>query len=279
MTSRNRIIQIACDFSVIGLIGIIFLLVNSYVEPNIRGFHCNDNDIFYPLKPDIVPAYAVALFGIVGTFICIILIECINKFNKVNFKTIIISAYHGIALFLFGVVSTLLLTEICKRWIGRLRPYFIAACNPIIENFNCTLNGAPIFNYIDTSGSFCRGKPSDIKEARLSFPSGHSSTSFYTMIFLIIYIQARVSTLKFRYMKVLVQLTAFIAAYVTSISRVRDYHHRGSDVIAGAILGTTVAIFLTLVSGRVIWLYGRQKALYDFDLVSNKGSETETVEI
>ena len=30
---------------------------------------------------------------------------------------------------------------------------------------------------------------------------------------------------------------AFIAAFITSLSRISDYHHRGSDVIGGAVLG------------------------------------------
>ena len=226
--SKKRIFQIICDIVVVLGIGIIFLLVNSFVKPFERGFYCNDNDIFYPLLPDIVPSYAVALFGILGTIIFIILIECLNFFQNSSTKQSLISLYHGLAIFILGLVITLLLTEIGKRWIGRLRPHFIEVCNPDFKNLNCTLlNNVQVLKYIETSGSFCKGNSSDVKEARLSFPSGHSSTSFYTMVFLIIYIEARVSVLKLRFFKVLIQLTALIAAYVTSISRVRDNHHRG----------------------------------------------------
>ncbi len=52
----------------------------------------------------------------------------------------------------------------------------------------------------------------------------------------------------------LLQTAAFIAAYVTSISRVSDYHHRGSDVLGGVALGAIIALFLTIFIGaHTIW--------------------------
>jgi len=74
---------------------------------------------------------------------------------------------------------------------------------------------------------FNKGDPATVKEGRLSFPSGHSSFAWYTMIFLIVFIEARLQLLKLRYIKPLIQMIAFIAAYVTAISRIPDYHHRG----------------------------------------------------
>lgn len=85
------------------------------------------------------------------------------------------------------------------------------------------------------------------------------------MVFLIIYIQARLVLLRFRYIKPLIQIGAFIAAFVTCLSRVSDYHHRGSDVIGGTVLGWAIALFITLVVGRVLWIFERKEAYYDFD--------------
>lgn len=69
------------------------------------------------------------------------------------------------------------------------------------------------------------------------FPSGHASFSWYTMLFTIIYLEARWILIRFRYFKTVLQMTCFIAAFVTMLSRVSDYHHRGSDVIGGTVLG------------------------------------------
>jgi phosphatidate phosphatase len=76
---------------------------------------------------------------------------------------------------------------------------------------------------------FYKGDPAKVKEARFSFPSGHSSFAWFTMTFLIVFVEARLQLLKLRYIKPLIQMAAFIAAYVTAISRIPDYHHRGKN--------------------------------------------------
>ncbi len=48
-----------------------------------------------------------------------------------------LNAIHGVLLFTLGAISTLLITEIGKHTIGRLRPHFIDACKPNLTNFDC----------------------------------------------------------------------------------------------------------------------------------------------
>lgn len=141
-------------------------------------------------------------------------------------------------------------------------------CAPDFKNIDCTIEAKTGYVYrpINTGPPFCTGNPKLIEEARLSFPSGHASFSSYTMVFLIVYVEARLFLLKFRYIKPLIQVAAFIAAYVTSTSRISDYHHRGSDVIGGALLGTTIALAITYLVGRVLWDYEVEKPYADFDL-------------
>lgn len=141
-------------------------------------------------------------------------------------------------------------------------------CKPVYSQLNCSTSTTTgfVYNAIYTGGSFCTGDSKQIKEARLSFPSGHASFSCYTMIFLILYLEARLYLLKFRYVKLIIQFTALIAAYVTCISRVADFHHRGSDVIGGAVIGIVIGLFINLVTGRVLWEYKLQKKKYEFDM-------------
>lgn len=75
------------------------------------------------------------------------------------------------------------------------------------------------------------------------------------MLFLILYLEARFFQLETRYMKSLIQIGASIVAFYTSLSRIVDYAHRLSDVIAGAVLGAFVALFIVFVIGRVLWEY------------------------
>lgn len=277
---RDRIIQIFIDLICIVLTFVAFILVYFLLDPKIRGFFCTDTDIFNPYKDDTVEFWVVGVFGTVGPVVFIITIELINSklilcnYTKRNYtprykrKLFAVSAIHALSLFVLGISITLLLTEIGKRWVGRLRPHFIAVCDPDFTKITCSytagLSSNVIYNYIDTT-SICRNDAKKVQEARLSFPSGHSSYSSYTMLFLIIYIEARLKLLRFRFVKPGLQMTAFAAAYVTCVSRVSDYHHRGSDVIGGIVLGCIIAVFMTFVVGRVLWKFNYRESYHDFD--------------
>ncbi len=225
----------------------------------------------------------VGIYGTLGPLLFILAVELLNskvitikgnnKFNsKEKRQYFLISTLHALSLFVLGIGITLLVTEIGKRWVGRLRPHFIDVCKPDFSRINCTLPVGMFFKYIDTSGTFCTGDASAVKEARLSFPSGHSSYAWYTMTFLIVYLEARLNLTRLRFIKPMLQIAAFIAAYVTMISRVSDYHHRGSDVIGGTVVGIVVGLYITMVTGRVLWVYNRKIPYYDFDLKPNLSS-------
>ena len=75
------------------------------------------------------------------------------------------------ACFLVGAAANVVLTDVGKYTVGRLRPYFFAVCKPDFSKLNCS-TGAQM-NFI--TNYECTGDKDLIKEARLSFPSGHSS--------------------------------------------------------------------------------------------------------
>ena len=73
--------------------------------------------------------------------------------------------------FLVGAAATVVLTDVGKYSIGRLRPHFLAVCKPDFSKLNCTTGFQK--NFI--TDYECTGDEDLIKEARLSFPSGHAS--------------------------------------------------------------------------------------------------------
>jgi hypothetical protein len=81
-----------------------------------------------------------------------------------------------------------------------------------------------------------------IDESRLSFPSGHSSIAFYSMLFLIMFIQHTWKCHRMGLMPRLVQLCLFSLAIFIALSRIVDNKHHPTDVIAGAALGTLGAV-------------------------------------
>ena len=122
-----------------------------------------------------------------------------------------------------------------------------------------------IYKAVETD-KFCGGAADDVKNARLSFPSSHASLSAFCMLFMIIYLEARFVSLTIRYVKAMMQITALLVAFITSCIRVADYHNRFSDVIAGAFIGSTIALLVTLCQGRVFLQFEVKQRFTDFYL-------------
>lgn len=66
--------------------------------------------------------------------------------------------YKAIGAFLFGASASQSLTDIAKYSIGRLRPHFLAVCNPDWSKINCS--DGYIENYV------CQGNEQKVREGR-----------------------------------------------------------------------------------------------------------------
>lgn len=49
--------------------------------------------------------------------------------------------YKAVGSYLFGAVISQSLTDVAKYSIGRLRPNFLAVCNPVWDGINCRAGG------------------------------------------------------------------------------------------------------------------------------------------
>ena len=101
-----------------------------------------------------------------------------------NMKELAWITYNELMIFCFGLVATVFMTNIAKYSIGRLRPHFIDACRPRNLDAHCPIN-ANNWDYIE-SYECMSSNTSRLKDARLSFWSGHSSMSAYSMIFTVV---------------------------------------------------------------------------------------------
>ena len=134
------------------------------------------------------------------------------------------------------------LTRMLKGTVGRRRPVFYALCGFDLETLQCT------------------SKPASICQAQYSFPSGHSSMSACTMIFLCCYVCGRMPRnggCDFRWMACTVFLSW--AVYV-SWTRVHEHWHNPGDVLAGFLLGTLSALAAyRLFYPSLLWLFSEQQ--------------------
>lgn len=97
----------------------------------------------------------------------------------VNIPNWLYSVYNNLLWFLFGAACSQLTTDIGKYTIGRLRPHFLDVCKPDV-NCDADINKTKYIEDFTCTGV----KSYKFKDSRLSFPSGHSSLSFYCMVYL-----------------------------------------------------------------------------------------------
>lgn len=121
--------------------------------------------------------------------------------------------HHGILGVLESAAFSLFIVNIFKPFAGRYRPHYLAVKDD--EDLEV--------------------------EARKSFPSGHSACAFSGFGFLSFYLAGKLGLLaKDRggqmYKSIIVMLPC-LSAFAIAVTRVRDYHHNYSDIMAGSIIG------------------------------------------
>ena len=73
-----------------------------------------------------------------------------GRFTLPPYAVSIFFLYIG---YLFGTAVTQCLTDVTKYWVGRLRPHFIAVCNPDFNLIECGTDTNPIY----VTKYMCRG--------------------------------------------------------------------------------------------------------------------------
>ncbi|NXR31585.1 PLPP1 phosphatase, partial [Zosterops hypoxanthus] len=144
--------------------GLPFAILSSRRTPFQRGVFCSDESIRYPYKEDTISYKLLAGIIIPFSIIVIILGESLSVFynnlhsNSFVRNNYIATIYKAIGTFIFGAAASQSLTDIAKYSIGRLRPHFIAVCQPDWARINCSLG------YIENFT--CHGDKAKINEGR-----------------------------------------------------------------------------------------------------------------
>jgi len=198
------------------LIGVIVIIVTAICDSAITPFHRDIPnpyyELIYPTDSDIVPVWLLVLLCEILPIVFYIGIQYWIRSHH--------DLHHALLGHFSVIVITTALTVWGKKFAGRTRP-----------NFN----------------------PSDayIADKHQSFPSGHSSTAFCTMVFLSLYLAGKLrlfSKHRGSGMARFVLITPpIILASFIAMSRTRDYHHHFSDILAGACLGCFVAFFIYFI--------------------------------
>ncbi|XP_013918590.1 PREDICTED: lipid phosphate phosphohydrolase 1 isoform X2 [Thamnophis sirtalis] len=244
MFDKTRLPYVVLDVVCVFLAALPFAILTARGAPFKRGLFCNDESIHYPYKDDTISYQLLAGIIIPLDIIVIIIGEALsvyynclhsNSFVRNNYVAAI---YKALGTFLFGAAVSQSLTDIAKYSIGRLRPHFLDICKPDWRSFNCS------DGYIENFK--CLGDKVKVNEGRLSFYSGHSSFSMYCMLFLALYLQARMKNDWARLLRPTIQFGLVASSIYVGLSRVSDYKHHWSDVLTGLIQGAIVATLIAV---------------------------------
>ncbi|XP_022196964.1 putative phosphatidate phosphatase isoform X2 [Nilaparvata lugens] len=283
--SKKILVKVLSDVVCLAVVGLPINYFFLFVEPYHRGFFCGDESISYPFHSSTVPSFMLYTVGLGLPIITMLVTEFLKykhsnpkKPNYVLFgwqiQPWLWNSYCAIGYFGFGAACSQLTTDIAKYSIGRLRPHFFDVCQPDID---CSL--ATNRNRYITDVNCTSGKQALIHAARLSFPSGHSSFSFYTMVYLVIYIQKNYTARKVTLLKHVFQFGCLMLAWSTALSRVSNYKHHWSDVLVGSLQGALVAVLICqyVVGSKNVYSYDqygramiRRSNKMDCDIGQNK---------
>ncbi|XP_053558829.1 phospholipid phosphatase 2 [Bombina bombina] len=237
MLPGRRNVYVLLDVLCVSVASLPFIIMTLINSPYKRGFYCSDDSIRYPYRDDTITHGLMAGVTISCTIIIITSGEMYMVFSKRLYSrsecnNYVAALYKVVGTYLFGAAVSQSLTDLAKYMIGRPRPNFLAVCDPDWTAVNCS-------GYV--TQFTCRGSHANVTESRLSFYSGHSSFGMYCMLFLSLYIQARLCGKWARLLRPTIQFFLISFALYVGYTRVSDYKHHWSDVLVGLIQGAIVA--------------------------------------
>ncbi|KAL0937026.1 PAP2 superfamily protein [Colletotrichum truncatum] len=161
---------------------------------------------------------------------------------------------------LFSLILGSLIQVVVKQLIGGFRPYFLEVCMPDISraaSSNTTGLNAVGFRQIMYSVDVCTQPDKDmLKNAMTSFPSGHSTAAFAGLVFLFLYLNAKLKVwadYRPALWKIALTFAPLFGALLIACSLTIDQAHNWYDIVVGSAIGTAVAFASYRGSYAAVW--------------------------
>lgn len=210
----------------------------------------------YPYREQFIAAWLATFFALVIPVTVILLAQIrIRSFWDIN---------NGIIGLIYAVETSSAFQVMIKWLVGGLRPNFYDVCKPDPSKatdgrFNVTgLNGVGYQNYMFTS-EICTGELQEgIDNSMESFPSGHTTTMFAGMVFLFLYLNAKLKVFSNYHpamWKLILLFLPILGATLVGGSLTVDQSHNWYDIVAGGIIGSTFAFAAYRMVYAAIWDY------------------------
>ncbi|KAH8335130.1 hypothetical protein KR074_012462 [Drosophila pseudoananassae] len=256
MSKYTKLARGFCDLLIWAALSGASLLLHKLVRPFRRGFFCGDESLSYPMRESTI-GHELVIGLVLGVPTAVIaVVELFKQLPGSRPTQRLGQLYRQAICYLYGLAMCTFATMLSKLCIGRLRPHFFAVCQPMLPDGSGCQDAQNAGRYIDAF-TCSNANMSDFafKQLNQSFPSGHASLMMYAMLYLAIYLQVALSTRVSKLLKHLLQFLFVMFGWYVSLTRITDYYHHWSDVLAGSVLGVVFA-----------WL----TAVYVTDLFANR---------
>lgn len=261
----SKIILNAFLFFVLLLFMIYFELVAKPFQHS--GFYCSDFSVTMKYKSSTIDTSFLILLSTLAPFVLILLSEIAirTQFNLSNriqlssfhftlqsinvrllnnklikIKEFLANIYINYGYYLTGLVLTTIVVLIGKKTVGRLRPNFLDVCKPDHNPYSKCNTFEEVYLVPGVNFRCTSEDESEVQESKLSFPSGHAATAFYTVVFLIFFLNKLFNRFMFGIFLLILQIGLFSFAFFVSLTRISDHKHHPTDVIAGATIGSLI---------------------------------------
>lgn len=216
------------DYVVLLLLLVVFV-GTSFIHPYERYIYDIEltHSLAYPSNNDTIPSWTVPVYSLGVPIVTFIIVSCFIRSGH--------DFHQAVIGLLFTVFSVGVLTNLTKVTIGRPRPDFTAVC---------FLKSQPVFA---SNGNVLCNNPlstaKQLRDARQSFFSGHSSVSAAGLGYLSFYLagKLRLSYLRGHVSKLVLVFVPSILAIFVGYTRVCDYKHHPTDVLTGLLVGFVFA--------------------------------------
>ncbi|KEG09499.1 phosphatidic acid phosphatase protein [Trypanosoma grayi] len=209
-------------------------IISVMVSPYCRPFSWRDPTIDYPYITDVT-------FPLWTLFVFLVTVSV--------FYGVVVTALGGplwtwLRAQLLAAAFQQVVVNVLKVYAGRIRPDYLNRLRSLGYNEDSYAKSG--VKDMTSTEYYCRlgNHHRELREGRLSFPSGHSSTSFVVFVFMSLFLCAyvRPSSHGGSFMRLILSLCPLLIAFMCAVSRTRDYWHHFDDIVAGSIIGTVCAL-------------------------------------
>ncbi|KAF2767376.1 acid phosphatase/Vanadium-dependent haloperoxidase [Teratosphaeria nubilosa] len=150
---------------------------------------------------------------------------------------------NGVMGLLLAVLGACTFQVIVKIVIGGLRPHFFDVCQPGVVFPAAAHNGFG-WRGLTYDHTICTAQPRLVKDAMMSFPSGHTAAAYASMLYLTLYLSSHLKPFsgRGRDWRLVLTLLPMLGALLIGESLIRDNVHHVRDVYFGAVLGIMWAL-------------------------------------